>query len=281
MKLLITGSSGFLGRRVAAHFSALGHQVLTPSSAELNITNEDSVNRWFGQYQPEAVIHCAAVSDTGLCQKKPEWSHEINVTGSVRLARACSHTGAKFLFCSSDQVYHASSLPGPHAESEPLTPESTYARQKLQAEQLCCSACPNTVSLRLSWMYSTSLSPDEHGHLLTALRDSLPDDSSPIIRSVHDFRGITDVDDVVRNLPAALDLPAGVYNFGAENHLDTYGTMKAVFEALDLQNVLNRLVPDETAHARDIRMDTSLAASCGITFPPTVEGLCRAVSTLL
>lgn len=281
MKLLITGNTGFLGRRAAAHFSAMGHQALTPSRMELDITAADNVANWFGMHQPEAVIHCAAVSDTGLCQKKPEWSHKINVEGSVNLAEACSQIDAKFLFCSSDQVYHASSLPGPHAESESLMPESVYARQKLLAEQLCREICPDTVSLRLSWMYSTQLLPDEHGHLLTVLRNSLLDTSSLIIRSVHDFRGISDVDDVVRNLPAALGLPAGVYNFGAENDLDTYRTMKSVFEALNLQNMLARLVPDETAHARDIRMDGCLTASYGITFPSTVEGLCRAVSTFL
>ena len=281
MVILITGSTGFLGRRTAAYFSGLGHQVLTPSSAELNITDADNVNRWFGMHLPEAVIHCAAVSDTGLCQKKPEWSYRINVDGSLHLARACARTTAKFLLCSSDQVYHASSLPGPHMESESLMPESVYARQKLLAEQSCRSICPSMVSLRLSWMYSTQLLPDEHGHLLTALRDSFQDPTSPIIRSVNDFRGITDVDDVVRNLPSALDLPAGIYNFGAANDLDAYRTMKAVFEALNLQNMLGRLVPDKAAPARDIRMDSSFAASYGITFPSTVEGLCHAVSTLL
>ena len=281
MVILITGSTGFLGRRAAAHFSALGHRVLTPSSTELNITDADNVKHWFEQHQPETVIHCAAVSDTGLCQKKPEWSHRINVDGSLHLARACVRTASKFLLCSSDQVYHASSLPGPHMESESLMPESAYARQKLLAEQLCHSICPSMVSLRLSWMYSTQLLPDEHGHLLTALRSSLQDDTSPIIRSVNDFRGITDVDDVVRNLSAALDLPAGIYNFGAANDLDAYRTMKAVFEALNLHHMLGRLVPDATAPARDIRMDCSLAASYGITFPSTVEGLCHAVSTLL
>ena len=191
MKILITGSSGFLGRRAAAHLSALGYHVLTPLHAELDITNQDNVNRWFQQHYPEAVIHCAAVSDTGLCQKQPEWSHEINVTGSVNLATACSRIGAKFFFCSSDQVYHASSLPGPHLETEVLTPETVYARQKLLAEQLCFSACSNTVSLRLSWMYSTESYPGEHGHFLTTLKTALTREDAPLTWPVHDFRGLT------------------------------------------------------------------------------------------
>lgn len=281
MKILITGATGFLGRRTAAHFTALGYHVLTPLHAELDITNQGNVNRWFQQQHPEAVIHCAAISDTGLCQKHPEWSHEINVTGSVNLAAACAGIGAKFLFCSSDQVYHASSLPGPHAESEVLRPETVYARQKLLAEQLCLNVCNDTVSLRLSWMYSTDFLSGEHGHLMTTLYDALQKEDTPIIRSIHDFRGITDVNQVVQNLPTALELPAGIYNFGSENDLDTYSTLRTVFETLGLQNALGRLIPDKTSLHRDIRMDGSLSASYGITFESTTTGLCRALSLLL
>ena len=281
MKILITGGSGFLGRRAAAFFSALGHQVLVPSHAQLDIKNNSAVEDWFQRQHPDAVIHCAAISNTGLCQKKPEWSHEINVTGSLNLATACNQCGAKFVFCSSDQVYHASALPGPHFESEKLTPVTAYASQKLQAEQLCQAVCPNTVNLRLSWMYSDQFLPGEHGHLLLSLRDALQEKTIPIVRSPYDFRGVTDVESVVQNLPAALNLPAGVYNFGAENNLDMYHTLQTVFSNLGLQDALHRLSPDETAQPRDIRMDGSLAASYGISFESTVDGLYRALSSCI
>ena len=40
MRLLISGASGFLGRRAAVHFRELGWLVLTPTHAELDITNK-------------------------------------------------------------------------------------------------------------------------------------------------------------------------------------------------------------------------------------------------
>lgn len=284
MTILITGGSGFLGRRSAIHLTSLGHHVLTPTHTELDITDASTVETWFQLHQPDAVIHCAAVSDTGLCQRQPEWSHEINVTGSVHLARACSQTGAKMIFCSSDQVYHASSLPSPHTEAEVLSPKTVYARQKLLAEQLCHSACPNIVSLRLSWMYSVNSIQGEHGHLLTSLSTALKDPSLPLTWPVYDHRGITDVDHVVWNLPAALELPADVYNFGAENDIDTFHTLQSVFSRLGLQDALSRLTPNLQAFAdspRDIRMDSTKAAAHGITFPSTVDGLCNALSRIL
>lgn len=283
MKLLITGATGFLGRRAAAFFPRLGYQVLTPSHAELDITDRTSVENWFRRNRPQAVLHCAAVSDTGACQRDPEGTARINVTGSENIARACAEYGTKLVFCSSDQVYAGAPLPGPHKESEILIPGNVYARQKLLAEQLCRAACPDTVSLRLSWMYSSQSLPGEHGHLLTTLSAALKDPSLPLTWPVHDRRGITDADSVVRNLPAALELPAGVYNFGSENDMDTFHTLQAVFTELELSDALRRLVPNCQAFAdspRDIRMDGSLARAYGVSFESTREGLLHAVQKL-
>lgn len=281
MKILITGASGFLGRRAAAHFSELGYDVLTPSHDRLDITDSNSVTAWFRQHHPHAVIHCAAISDTGRCQREPEFSTRVNVTGSVSLAAACRDFGAKFVFCSSDQVYHASPLPGPHSEQEVLSPETVYARQKLLAEQQCMEICPDTVSLRLSWMYSETSLPGEHGHLLVNLRNALADTFLPLCWSEHDFRGITDVDAVVKNLPAALNLPADVYNFGSGNDTDMYHTMGWVFEELNLTDALKRMSLNPNAAPRDIRMDGTLTASHGIVFESTRSSLLHSLKNCL
>lgn len=281
MKILITGASGFLGRRAAIYFSELGYNVCSPSRSELDITDRAAVEQWFQRNRPQAVLHCAAISNTGACQQDPEHTAIINVRGSENIARTCSQTGAKLIFCSSDQVYAGSPLPGPHSETEPLTPGNVYAGQKLMAEQLCMASCPNTVCLRLSWMYSTQFLPGDHSHLLTLLRELLQDDHRSMTRSPHDFRGVTNVASVVRNLPAALELPAGIYNFGSESEMDMYHTLYDLFDELDLQNVISRLHPDKQMSPRDIRMDTTLAASYGIRFESTREGLYQALSNFI
>lgn len=284
MTLLVTGSSGFLGRRAAAYLASLGHTVLTPSHSQLDITRESSVRAWFAEHRPDAVIHCAAISDTGVCQREPERSHVVNVEGPVLLAKACRETGAKLVFCSSDQVYSGSPYPGPHCEEEPLSPGNVYGRQKLLAEQQCAALCPDTVSLRLSWMYDDQSLPGEHGHFLTTLLSALRDPAQPLSWPVHDFRGMTHVGEVVRNLPAALSLPGGVYNFGAENDRDTFHTVRALLERLYLQEPLSRLTPNQEAFAqnpRDIRMDASTLHAAGITFRTTLQGLTETLGNLL
>ncbi len=280
MKLLVTGGSGFLGRRTVAHFEQLGWQVLAPGHKELDITDADALRAWFRENRPDAVIHTAAVSDTGACQQRPEWSENINVVGTLNLAACCRDFGGKLVICSSDQVYFGSPTPGPHRETETVTPANVYGGQKLRAEQGCLEILPETACLRLSWMYARDRLPGDRGHFLATLQGALEDDSKPLTWPIHDRRGITDAVDVVKNLPKALELPGGIWNFGSENHQSTYDTVRSVLEAAGRTDVLTRLTPNEEAFAqnpRDISMDMTKLRKAGITFPTTADALLRAI----
>lgn len=280
MNMLVTGGSGFLGRRTSVYFEKAGWQVFAPSHAQLDITDSAAVSDWFRQHRPDAVIHTAAISDTGLCQQRPEWSEAVNVTGCVHLASACRETGARLVICSSDQVYAGSRIPGPHRESESVTPGNVYGAQKLRAEQQCLSILPETICLRLSWMYAQDSFPGEHGHFLTTVQAVLKDGHKPLLCPIHDRRGITDVADVVKNLPLALGLSGGVWNFGSENNQNTYATMKAVLKKAGMTAALKQLAPNEEAFRdapRDISMDLTQLHSAGIHFPTTEEALLRAL----
>lgn len=280
MKLLVTGGSGFLGRRVVAYFETLGWQVLAPGHGQLDITDAYALRAWFRENRPHAVIHTAAVSDTGACQQKPEWSETINVTGTLNLAACCREVGAKLVICSSDQVYFGSPISGPHRENEMLTPANVYGAQKLRAEQGSLEILPETVCLRLSWVYARDSDPGERAHFLSNLKGALADENKPLTWPIHDRRGITDAADVVANLPKALELPGGVWNFGSENNRSTYDTVKAVLEVAGRQDVLARLTPNREAFAqnpRDISMDLTKLNAAGITFPTTQDALLRAL----
>lgn len=278
MKLLVTGGSGFLGRRVVACFGSLGWQVMAPGHSQLDITEAAAVRTWFWENRPEAVIHTAAVSDTGLCQRRPEWSEAINVAGCVNLAEVCREFGAKLVICSSDQVYFGSNMPGPHRETEEVTPCNVYGDQKYRAEQLCLSSFPETVCLRLSWMYAKDSYSGDHGHFWTGLKAALEDETKPLTWPIYDRRGLTDTEYVVKNLPGALQLPGGIWNFGSENDCSTYDTVKYILEEAGLKEALCRLQPNEEAFAespRDISIDMTKLRAAGIKFPTTKEGLCR------
>lgn len=274
-KILITGASGFLGRRAAEYYQK-NYSVITPSHAEMDITDEKSIRKFFESARPDIVIHCAAISDTGACEKDPEASRKVNLTGSEHIARAAGAVRAKCLMCSSDQVYFGSTRPGAHTEDEALSPANVYGRHKLAAEENCLRLNPDCIMLRLTWMYDpVSGSETEHSDFLRTLLANLRE-GRDLIYPVRDLRGITYVWDVVEHMEKAFDLPGGVYNFGSENDRNPYDTVREVFQRLDLDT--DRLKRNEEAfrsNPRNISMSMEKIGRYGISFPSTLDGLTR------
>ena len=58
MKILITGANGFIGKYLKTYLSS-DHDLLTPTSSELDLTNTNAVNDYFKDQQFDAVIHTA------------------------------------------------------------------------------------------------------------------------------------------------------------------------------------------------------------------------------
>ena len=160
MKIMVTGAGGFVGSRLAAYYGKK-YDVWGVTHKDLDLTNEAAVFKTVENYHPDVLIHCAAISDVAECSKKPELSHAVNVLGMEYLAKACGKTGTKLVMCSSDQVYfrkrgEQESLDAylePHREDCSETPEPLYGKQKLQGEEICLKYQPESVVLRLSWMY--------------------------------------------------------------------------------------------------------------------------------
>ena len=272
-RLLVTGASGFLGSRIVDYYSEK-FEVYAPRHEEMDITDRENVYAVFQKVRPYAVIHSAAVSDVGMCEKEPEKSWKINVDGSRNIAMAAEEFRSKYLFCSSDQVYIGSNVIGLHKDSEELMPQNVYAKEKRKAEEECLAQNPGCVILRLSWMYDIMARNElEHGDFFRTLTAKLQTDQE-ISYPIYDVRGITDVNEVIRNLEKAMELPGGIYNFGSPNDRNTYETVEAMFHILQWD--AGRLKKNETAFApnpRNISMSQEKLKEYGIVFPSTLESL--------
>lgn len=277
-KLLITGATGFLGSRMAAYYKEK-YEVFTPKHSEMDITDAASVENVLSEYMPEVIVHCAAISDVGRCEREPEQSWKINVTGSVNLAKTAAKIGAKCIICSSDQVYFGSKAEGAHREDEVLKPFNLYGREKLAAEQECLKCNPDCVLLRLSWMYDTkTLNAGEHGDFMRTFLSKL-NTGEVLSYPVYDVRGISDVNEVIRNIEKTFGISGGVYNFGSPNEKNMYETMVEVFGNLGLDT--GRLQRNEQAfrdNPRNISMCQKKLEGCGIVFSSTVDNLTRCIA---
>lgn len=278
-KILITGSSGFLGCRLAYYFKDK-YELLLPAHSELDVSREEAVRTYVELHRPEVVVHSAALSNTWYCEQHPEESHRVNVQGVVKLAKACKQTRAKFIFMSSDQVYNGTPMLGPLKENAELQPVNVYGRHKLEAEQRALWNLPDCVGLRLTWMYDLPESPMKlNSNLLVNLLGAYREHKT-IQAATHEFRSVTYVWEVVKNIEKALSLPGGIYNFGSGNATNSHQLYLSAAWALGLKEPHLWILPDEERFAdqtRNLTMDCTLIEGFGIRFNDSLEGLKEAL----
>ena len=280
-KILITGASGFVGSR-AANALKDAYELITPSHRELDLTSAEDIERFIEDTLPAAILHLAAISNTGYCEEHPEASYMTNVVSVENLAKSAAKRGIKLVWFSSDQVYNGNHESGLLSEDIPVSPENHYGRHKLLAEQRSLEICPDSVALRATWMYDAEQpGMKTHRNFVINFQDAIKN-GTPLRFATREFRGITWIEDVVRNIPYTFDLPGGVYNFGSENHLNSYETAleyARIMEGVQDKKITDLVIPDHERFPEHIRnisisMRKAYEASDGkIIFKNTLAGL--------
>lgn len=136
MRILVTGRRGFVGqhleRRIQARFP--GGEIL---SSPPEIRDADSVDRLIAETRPDCCIHLAAISTIGAARQSPDDAWNVNLRGTLTLARAIlRHTPhSPFIFASTAEAYGATFQSGARLdENAPLAPMNTYAATKAAAD---------------------------------------------------------------------------------------------------------------------------------------------------
>ena len=126
MKILLTGGSGLLGRNLIAHLG--GHEVIAPSSSELDITNALS----FIPFKCDLVIHCAAIAKFADAEKDPLGTIDTNIQGTCNALRHAMTRNARFVFISSSHVFDGQK--GNYEHTDLPNPLTRYAKSKVAGE---------------------------------------------------------------------------------------------------------------------------------------------------
>jgi len=95
-KVLITGGSRGIGQATAELLIQSGYQVLAPGSSELDVSNQESVDKFFAENFTEDSSLYALICNAGVYHSAPlmehsleEWQKviDVNLTGAFRLCK--------------------------------------------------------------------------------------------------------------------------------------------------------------------------------------------------
>ncbi|MEX2227525.1 MAG: dTDP-4-dehydrorhamnose reductase [Dehalococcoidia bacterium] len=215
MRILITGGAGQLGRDVQRACSS--HVVAAPGHAELDVADASAVSAAFEAQRPDAVVHCAALTDTTRCEREPALARAINCAGTENVAAASARTGAMLIAVSTNEVFDGAKRE-PYLESDRTGAVNAYGASKRDGEVRAMLVDPNVRIVRTSWLFG------EGG-------DNFVEKVLAAARAGRELRFVTDevatptaTFELARAIGALIEreAPAGIYHLSNEGAASRY-----------------------------------------------------------
>jgi GDP-4-dehydro-6-deoxy-D-mannose reductase len=136
VRVVVTGSKGFVAPWLLAHLEFLGDQVIG-LDAEVDITDQGALTDVVTGVAPDAICHLAAQASVRSSWEDQSGTYTVNTFGALNVlsaAMAC-HRPPRVLLVSSAEVYgRVSADELPIREDHPFAPVSPYAASKAAAE---------------------------------------------------------------------------------------------------------------------------------------------------
>lgn len=233
MKVLVTGTAGFIGSSLAKRLLARGDEVvgvdnlndyydvqikkdrlaqLLPQSGftdvRANIEDKAAIDKIFKEHKPDRVVNLAAQAGVRYSLINPHAYIDSNITGFLNILEACRHIGTEHLvYASSSSVYGANTAMPFSVHNNVDHPVSLYATSK-KANELMAHTYSHlfnipTTGLRFFTVYGPWGRPDMALFIFT--KKILAGEPIDVFNFGHHRRDFTYIDDIVEGVIRTLD----------------------------------------------------------------------------
>ena len=165
-KFLVTGASGLLGLNFALAVDGKIHQVtgvdnrnplgwVNFKTQQAELTDKSMIERLLEGFEPDVILHCAAMANVDDCEKRPADAERVNALLPGELALGAMKHHVKLVHISTDAVFDGQR--GNYTEKDEPNPLSVYARTKRDGEASVLDANPDALVARVNF-YGWSIS---------------------------------------------------------------------------------------------------------------------------
>ncbi len=243
MKIFVTGGAGFIGNHLVSSLLQEKNKVTIYDNLK-NSSNENAtrlikqgakfVKGDVCNYKLlvksltgfDLAIHLAAEASVQDSIKHPEHTHQVNVTGTLNLLRACVAQKVKKVIATSSAAVYGNQKDLPILENSQTIPLSTYGATKLAMEYylqaFAHSYDINCISLRLFNVYGKGQS-DSYAGVITRFMKNIKKKKAPVIfgngSNTRDFVSIQDViSGFKKSIKKINNSKGNVYNIASGNY---------------------------------------------------------------
>lgn len=287
MKVLVTGSAGFIGSALSLRLLERGDTVIGVdnlndyydvelkkarlarnrayerySHFQCSLEDREQIGRVFREQQPERVVNLAAQAGVRYSLQNPYAYIDSNIVGFINILEACRHNRVQNLvYASSSSVYGANTRLPFSVHDNVDHPLSLYAATK-KANELMAHTYSHlyglpTVGLRFFTVYGPWGRPDMALFLFT--RNILADKPIDVFNHGRHSRDFTYIDDIVEGVIRCLDkIPQPDPRWSGDN--PDSATSKAPYRLYNIGNnqpvqLLDYIAAIERATGRKARLN--------------------------
>ncbi len=250
MKVLLLGSNGQVGFLLKNLFDD-SVDLHAPKRNELDISNQDLVNKIVNKFKPDIIVNAAAYTAVDKAEIEADSAFLVNSEGPKFLAKASYKNNAILIHLSTDYVF-SGDIKGEYTELDEVSPKSIYGKTKLEGENAIEKYCEKYIILRTSWVFG------EHGNnfVKTMLKLGLEKESLDIVNDQYGsptYAGdiAKAIISIISTIENGTEIKWGLYNFSGKPYVNWYQFAQKIFlsaEKLDLIKKAPNLIPVTSAN---------------------------------
>ncbi|PWM76638.1 MAG: dTDP-4-dehydrorhamnose reductase [Phascolarctobacterium sp.] len=157
MKVLVTGANGQLGYDVVKELQKQKIECYGATRQDFDIINFEATEKFIVDYNPEAIIHCAAYTAVDKAEDEQGLCYLVNASATENIAEICKKINAKMIYISTDYVFDGTKKGFYEVDDKP-NPINVYGKTKLLGEQAVQKILEKYFVVRISWVFG------EHGN---------------------------------------------------------------------------------------------------------------------
>jgi len=275
-KILITGSNGLLGNQLINDLTNNKKYVVIALSKNkpnmsvknviyetCNINDSLSLAIIFDKYNPDTVIHTAAISSPDLCEDNRNEAWAVNVNATKYIAELCFKHKSHLVHLSSDFVFDG--FNAPYVETDEPNPLSFYGLSKLESEKVVADISDSFTIIRTILVYGIHKSLSR-SNILTRTIENL--NNNKAIRIVSDqYRAPTFLNDLSKACIKAAEIKAkGIYHISGNQMFSVYDFCLKIADSFNLnKNLITKISTIELNEKAHRPYKTSFVLNKAIT----------------
>ena len=229
-KILVTGSSGFIGSTLVKRLRNSGYQVTGFNSIHGDIASEN-VMADFDLSGYKHIFHLASKTYVPDSWKYPSEFNRTNILGTSNILDLCRKYRVRMTYVSAYVYGIPENLPV--KESDPVNPNNPYALSKLLAEKLC-EFYTNYYNLDITVIRPFNVyGPGQRVHFLIPAIITQLEHNQIVVQDTEPRRDYVYIDDVVHALCKSMEAPDGynIYNIGSGYSISVRDVINNILEA--------------------------------------------------